>query len=119
MPERTDDALPVGDQADGLRRLFGTPPVSLAVAAREADVIEAYAQIKRVVREQSCRCFRITITHARTPEEAQTVFDNMRRVAHEYLGVRLEYNGMVSGRAEAAAALRSSPSGAALHDSVL
>jgi MinD-like ATPase involved in chromosome partitioning or flagellar assembly len=82
------------DQADGLRRLFGTSAVSLTVAARESDVIDAYAQIKRVVREQSCGHFRITITHARSVGEAQTVFDNLQRVAHEYLGVRLEYIGM-------------------------
>lgn len=81
------------DQAAGLRRLFGAPAVTLAVAARESAVIDAYALIKRIVHEEGSGCFRITITHARTAEEAQTLFDNMRRVAHEYLGVRLEYAG--------------------------
>lgn len=120
LPERDDMPLIMGDQADGLRRLFGTPPMTLAVAAREADVIEAYARIKRGVREQNCRCFRITITHARTSEDAQALFDNMRRVAHEYLGVRLEYIGMVTGSVDGAAdAPRSPSSRAALHDSVL
>jgi MinD-like ATPase involved in chromosome partitioning or flagellar assembly len=85
-----------GDQADGLRRLFGPPAVTLAVAAREADVIDAYALIKRVVHEQGGSCFRIAITHARTSEEAQALFENLRRVAHAYLGVRLEYAGMSS-----------------------
>jgi MinD-like ATPase involved in chromosome partitioning or flagellar assembly len=83
----------MGDQADGLRRLFGTPAVTLAVAARETDVIDAYALIKRVAHEENCGCFRIAITHARTAEEARALFDNMQRVAHEYLGVRLEYLG--------------------------
>jgi MinD-like ATPase involved in chromosome partitioning or flagellar assembly len=110
----------MGDQADGLRRLFGAPPAMLAVAAREADVIDAYARIKRAVHEHGCKCFRITITHARTPEEAHTVFDNMRRVAHEYLGVRLEYLGMaVAGGDEAEAAVRARRPGAVAHDSVL
>jgi MinD-like ATPase involved in chromosome partitioning or flagellar assembly len=81
----------VGDQADGLRRLFGTQAVTLEVVARETDVIDAYARIKRIAREQNCGCFRIAVTHARSEEEARTVFDNLQRVAREYLGVRLEY----------------------------
>ncbi len=87
------------DQAEGLRRLFATPPVALTVAARETDVIDAYARIKRLAHEQCCSHFRITITHARSSEEAQTVFDNLQRVAREYLGVRLEYVGMLAGDA--------------------
>ncbi len=82
------------DQASGLRRLFGKPTVTLAVAAREADVIDAYSLIKRLALEDGSGCFRIAITHARTADEAQAVFDNLRLVAHEYLGVRLEYAGM-------------------------
>ncbi len=83
----------MGDQADGLRRLFGASAVTLTVAARDTDVIDAYARIKRAVRERSCRYFRIVITQARTAAEAQAVFDNMERVARDYLGVRLEYLG--------------------------
>lgn len=106
----------IGDQADGLRRLFGARQVTLAVAAREADVIDAYALIKRAVREQKCRHFRIAITDARSIEEAQTVFDNMRRVAQEHLGVRLDYLGMAT--APAAGNEAGCPSRAAL-DSVV
>lgn len=84
------------DQAAGLRRLFSPPVVTLAVAAREADVIDAYTLIKQVVQEEGSGCFRIAITHARSAEEAQALFDNLRRVAHEYLGVRLEYLGMTN-----------------------
>jgi MinD-like ATPase involved in chromosome partitioning or flagellar assembly len=108
----------MGDQADGLRRLFAAPAVTLAVAAREAAVIDAYTLIKRVVQEEGRSCFRITITHARTSEEAQAVFDNMRRVAHEYLGVRLEYVGMSAPPAAPGAAFPG-PAGVALLDSVL
>lgn len=82
------------DQAAGLRRMFGQPAMTLAVAAHEGAVIDAYALIKQIVHEEGSNCFRITITHARSSAEAQAVFDNMRRVAHEYLGVRLEYAGM-------------------------
>jgi hypothetical protein len=84
------------DQASGLRRLFGAPAVTLAVAAHETAVIDAYTLIKRVVHEEGGSCFRIAITHARSEEEAQGIFDNLRRVAHEYLGVRLEYAGMAA-----------------------
>jgi len=83
-----------GDQAEGLRRLFGAPDLTLVVAARETAVIDAYALIKRVVQEEGGRCFRIAITHARDADEALGVFENLRRVAHAYLGVRLEYAGM-------------------------
>lgn len=118
---RREDAGMLGDQADGLRRLFGPPAVTLAVAAREAAVIDAYALIKRLVQEDGSGCFRITITHARTSAEAQAVFDNMRRVAHEYLGVRLEYVGMSAAPAEHAAPAGAFPypAGVTLLDSVL
>jgi MinD-like ATPase involved in chromosome partitioning or flagellar assembly len=109
----------LGDQADGLRRLFGAPAVTLAVAAREAAVIDAYALIKRVVHEEGSGCFRIAITHARTAEEAQAVFDNMRRVAHEYLGVRLEYAGMSPPPPEEEGDGEAAWPGNACHDSVL
>jgi len=108
-----------GDQADGLRRLFGPAAVTLTVAAHETAVIDAYVTIKRVAHEQCCGCFKIAITHARSANEAQAVFDNMRRVAHEYLGVHLEYLGMA---APAAGTLRGSgpvPPGMMRRDSVL
>ncbi|MCX8086964.1 MAG: hypothetical protein N3C63_08715 [Rhodocyclaceae bacterium] len=81
------------DQADGLRRLFGAPVATLAVAAREDAVIEAYALIKRLVREEGGSCFRIAIAEAKSEAEARALFATMQRVAHEYLGVRLEYAG--------------------------
>jgi len=82
------------DQAEGLRRLFSPPEVTLAVAARENAVIDAYALIKRVVHEEGGGNFRIAITGAKSAEEAFALFENMRRVAHQHLGVRLEYAGM-------------------------
>jgi len=82
------------DQAEGLRRLFAPPEVTLAVAARENAVIDAYSLIKRVVHEEGGGSFRIAITGARNADEALALFENMRRVAHDYLGVRLEYAGM-------------------------
>ena len=94
----------IGDQADGLRRLFGATAMTLEVAARDLDVIDAYVRIKHFVFEKNCGHFRIAITHARSAAEAQSVFDNLQRVAHEYLGmVRLEYLGMAAAEAEGAA----------------
>jgi len=109
-----------GDQADGLRRLFGAPDATLAVAAREAAVIEAYGLIKRLANEQGGGCFRIAITHARSAEEARALFENMRRVAHEYLGVRLEYAGTAPAPpGDGARDGMLPPFGVACHDSVL
>jgi MinD-like ATPase involved in chromosome partitioning or flagellar assembly len=109
-----------GDQADGLRRLFGMPDATLAVAAREAAVIDAYALIKRLASEQGGGCFRIAITHARSAEEARALFENMRRVAHEYLGVRLEYAGAAPAPPEEGDREETAlPFGVACHDSVL
>ena len=91
-----------GDQADGLRRLFtspASPAVTLAVAAQENAVIAAYALIKRVAHEDGDNCFRIAITHARSDAEARALFETMRRVAQDYLGVRLEYAGMAAAPA--------------------
>ncbi len=107
-----------GDQADGLRRLFGAPAMTLEVAARDTDVIDAYVRIKRYVFEQNCGHFRIAISHARSEAEAQGVFDNLQRVAHEYLGmVRLEYLGMAATQTGGGQARPRRP--AASHDSVL
>ncbi len=83
-----------GDQAEGLRRLFGGQPIVLTVAACETDLIAAYARIKRIVHERNCHHFRVSISRARNATEARKVFDNLQRVAREYLGVRLEYLGM-------------------------
>lgn len=106
----------MGDQADGLRRMFGAPALTLTVAARESDVIDAYAQIKRIAREQQCNRFRIAITHARSAAEARALFDNMRRVAQEFLGVRLEYAGIGEGPRGPG---RAAPAGSARRHSML
>lgn len=87
-----------GDQAAGLRRILAEPPVTLAVAARDAEVLDAYSLIKQLAQEEGSSCFRIAITHACSAAQAEAVFEKLRRVAHEYLGVRLEYLGRTAGR---------------------
>lgn len=93
MSERLPTPTP-GDQAEGLRRLFGGQPIVLTVAATETDLIDAYARIKRIAFERNCHHFQVSISRARSAAEARRVFENLQRVACEYLGVRLEYLGM-------------------------
>lgn len=65
----------------------------VVVAAHGAAITHAYALIKRIHQEHGRESFQIVVTRARSPEEARAIFDNMRRVAREHLGVRLDYLG--------------------------
>lgn len=67
--------------------------IAVVVAAQGAAITHAYALIKRLARERGCNGFQVVITRARSEEEAQAIFDNMRRTAQEHLGVRLDYLG--------------------------
>lgn len=67
--------------------------LAVVVAAQGAAITHAYALIKRIAQEQGRDCFQIVITRARSKEEARAIFDNMRRVAREHLGVRLDFLG--------------------------
>jgi flagellar biosynthesis protein FlhG len=65
----------------------------VVVAAQGAAITHAYALIKRIAQDHGRDSFQIAITRARSREEARAIFDNMRRVAQEHLGVRLDYLG--------------------------
>lgn len=65
----------------------------VVVAAQSTAITHAYALIKRIFQEHNRDSFQIVVTRARSPEEARAIFDNMRRVAREHLGVRLDYLG--------------------------
>lgn len=67
--------------------------VAVVVAAQGAAITHAYALIKRIAQDEGRDSFQIAITRARSKEEARAIFDNMRRVAREHLGVRLDYLG--------------------------
>jgi len=67
--------------------------MAIVVAAQGAAITHAYALIKRIAQERGRDGFQIVITRARSREEAQAIFDNMRRAAREHLEVRLEYLG--------------------------
>ena len=64
----------------------------VVVAAQGVAITHAYALIKRISQERTGR-LSIVITRARSREEARAIFDNMRRVAHEHLDVRLDFLG--------------------------
>ena len=109
-----------GDQAEGLRRLFGSQPVVLTVGALDTDLIDAYARIKRLVHERNCHHFMVSVSRARSAREARKVFDNLQRVAHEYLGVRLEYLGMAEeGQTSRPAVTRNGRGGRGRQESML
>ncbi len=67
--------------------------MAVVVAAQGAAITHAYALIKRISQERGREGFQIVITRARSREEARAIFDNMRRVAHEHLDVRLDFLG--------------------------
>jgi flagellar biosynthesis protein FlhG len=67
--------------------------VAVVVAAQSAAITHAYALIKVLARERGPDGFQVVITRARSDEEAQAIFDNLRRTAREHLGVRLDYLG--------------------------
>lgn len=67
--------------------------LAVVVAAQGASITHAYALIKRLAQEQGRDSFQIVITRARSREEARAIYDNMRRVAREHLGVRLDFLG--------------------------
>ncbi len=67
--------------------------MAVVVAAQGVAITHAYALIKRIAQDHGRDNFQIAITRARSREEARAIFDNMRRVAHEHLDVRLDYLG--------------------------
>lgn len=67
--------------------------LAVVVAAQGTAITNAYAMIKRMARDCRRDVFQIAVTRARSAEEARAIYSNMRRVAGEHLGVRLDYLG--------------------------
>ena len=72
---------------------LAAPRMAVVVAAQSSAITRAYALIKRLVQERGRDGFQVAITRARSDQEAQDIFHNMRHTAHEHLGVRLDYLG--------------------------
>ena len=49
--------------------------------------------IKRLARERGRDGFHMVITRARSENDAAAIFNNVRRTAHQHLGVRVDYLG--------------------------
>jgi flagellar biosynthesis protein FlhG len=86
-----DCAIRRGDHLSPLARRAGH--IALVVAAQGSAITHSYALIKRIAQDQGRDQFQLVVTRARAGDEAQAIYDNMRRVARERLGVRLDYLG--------------------------
>ena len=67
--------------------------MTIVLTAQGAAITHAYALIKRIAQERGRGGFQVAITRAKSGEEARAIFDNMRRVARDHLGVRLDFLG--------------------------
>lgn len=67
--------------------------LAVVVAAQSTAITHAYALIKQLSLVRGRGGFQVVITRARAKEEARAIFDNMKRVAREHLGVRLDFLG--------------------------
>lgn len=89
---RTNQVSTLGLQARGL---------VVAVTAASNGIMQAYAQIKRLAQFHHREHFQIVVTGKVGRDEARVIFNNLRKVADEHLGVQLAYLGLVNpGRAE-------------------
>lgn len=64
--------------------------LAVVVAAQGPAITHAYAMIKQLALESGRDAFQLIVTRARSSEEARAIFFNMKRVAKEHLGVRLD-----------------------------
>lgn len=67
--------------------------MAVVVAARSSAITNAYALIKRIAQERGRDGFQVAVTCARDRNESRAIFDNIRRVAQDHLGVRIDYLG--------------------------
>lgn len=68
--------------------------LAVVVAAQGSAITHAYALIKHLAAARGGRgAFQIVITRARSQDEARAIFGNMKRVAWDHLGVRLDFLG--------------------------
>lgn len=67
----------------------------VAVTAASNGIMQAYAQIKRLAQFHQRDHFQILVSGKVGRDEARVIFNNLRQVAFEHLGVRLGYLGLV------------------------
>lgn len=69
------------------------PHLVVVTSAQGAAITRAYALIKRLSQAYGREGFYVAITKARTEQEAQVIFHNMRNTAQTHLNVTLNYLG--------------------------
>ncbi|HEY3347275.1 MAG TPA: MinD/ParA family protein [Nitrospirota bacterium] len=69
--------------------------VILVTSPEPTAVTDAYAVIKVLHQTGSRANIRVLVNNVRRPKEAQDVFESLRRVSERFLGVALDYCGMV------------------------
>ncbi len=67
----------------------------VVVSAETTSIRDSYALIKRLVKERGREGFQVVITRPKSAEDAQMVFDNLKRTAGQHLGVSLHLLGIV------------------------
>jgi len=67
----------------------------IAVTAASNGIMQAYAQIKRLAQFHHREHFQILVAGKVGRDEARVIFNNLRQVAFDHLGVRLDYLGLV------------------------
>jgi len=73
----------------------GRRDVLLVVSQSPASITDAYALVKRMAHEAGACRFGVVVNRADSDAAALRMFDNFARVAHGYLGVRLEMLGAI------------------------
>ncbi len=89
------DAAPCTDAGKTPIALSPGQPLLLVLNATAAAITESYALIKRLSMHDSRMSFVVAVNKARNENEAQTIFDNMERVARHHLRVHVEYLGYI------------------------
>ena len=89
------DAAPSTDTGKIPITLSPGQPLLLVLNATAAAITESYALIKRLSMHDSRLSFVVAVNKAHNENEAQTVFDNMERVARHHLRVHVEYIGCI------------------------
>jgi flagellar biosynthesis protein FlhG len=69
--------------------------VILVTSPEPTAVTDAYAVIKVLHQTENRANIRVLVNNVRRPKEAQDVFESLRKVSERFLGVALDYCGMV------------------------
>ncbi|GAB1235306.1 hypothetical protein UT5_17010 [Ferrigenium sp. UT5] len=75
--------------------LSGDEPLLLVLNPTASGITESYALLKQMAQQNGRQAFAIVVNRVTGEREALTVFDNMARVAHHHLQVRLDYLGYI------------------------